>query len=478
MEDHNPIDQYERHPDDKDSHITIPKRRVIIEPVICMYFIAMSPIFIVGKQYIYSRVAEDHGFKFDSRGETSDCAVNHSSPEYQKEKAVQEVTSHWLLILEVAITVPSIFSTVIIGAYSDKAGRKIAFIAPIIGCFLRAITYMVVVYFKLPLHWLILSSVFEGLAGSTGSAILSCYAYACDVSTVENRSFRITMMEISIGIGNAIAVGSTGPLIKATGYVVPYVIITGVHLVNLTYAYFFVPETVKKQPDAKFFTLNHFKVTFKLYVKDNGTKRRWKLIILLVVFFFCEMVIAGSTGTQALKLLKSPLCFNSVLFGLYRAAHVLSMQTGTMIAVKLFQKRVSDVWFAFFGCFGGMATNIFFGFANTRLLIFMVAIVAFTGNMVLPMVRSMMSKLVQPLEQGSLFASQASIRALCVLTSQFMFTATYAATLGIWSGTAFMLMAGNNLIALVVIILYMVLIKREMKKETKDPSQILLKYNQ
>ncbi|CAH1791916.1 unnamed protein product [Owenia fusiformis] len=442
--------------------ITLPKRAIIIEPVMCLYFVAWAPVWSIAQQYVYSRVAEEHQFPLDSRNDTNiDCNINKSNPLYATEQTVQQITSHWLLLNQIALMVPAMVTTVMFGAYSDSAGRRFVILSPLIGCTLRAGMFLVVIAFKLNIAFLLIGSILEGLSGSLGAAIMACFSYACDVSTNENRSFKITIMEISIGIGIASSLVSIGHFIKHAGYMYPYVFVIGVQTLNIIYVYFFVPETVRRQQDAKFLSLRHFRDTFVLYTKDNGTNRRWKLCLLIIIFLLCEMVIAGRGDTQNLKLMKTPLCFNSILLGYFGALQAFTMQLGSMVAVKLFQHWVSDEWFAVFGTFGGMANNIFFGFANTTLLMFMVPIVGLAGNMVLPFVRAMQSKLVQPLEQGALFAGQASIQSLCVLLATALFNSTYAATLGIWDKTVFMMMGGNNFLALILIVLYMILQMRE-----------------
>ena len=49
------------------------------------------------------------------------------------------------------------------------------------------------------------------------------------------------------------------------------------------FVFMMVEDTVRNKSGVKIFTLEHFKRTARIYTQDNGTNRRWKLAILLLV---------------------------------------------------------------------------------------------------------------------------------------------------------------------------------------------------
>ena len=103
---------------------------------------------------------------------------------------VQQESSRWVLILNFIKDVLAICSTLVICSYTDIAGRKLGVIIPLVGFLICHIVYIVTIYLDLPIQYLIIGSVVDGLSGSSLTVTGVSFAYIAQVASQENISFR------------------------------------------------------------------------------------------------------------------------------------------------------------------------------------------------------------------------------------------------------------------------------------------------
>ena len=130
------------------------------------------------------------------------------------------------------------------GILSDKYGRKIPLILPIIGSIIGTIQLICFAMFKFPFWSLILFGTFTGFLGGSGTIFCGFFSYVADVS--ENKSRRALFFAIVAGVQDAgILLGNAtmGPLITYYGVLTPFYIIFGIVCVLFLYL-FFIPESL------------------------------------------------------------------------------------------------------------------------------------------------------------------------------------------------------------------------------------------
>ena len=359
-----------------DSPAFRPKRTIIIEPVIFLYAAFSLTMVPMSEQFVYMKMAEKYGVDplVATKGNSSQLGPcgNTSGPNstFQIIQTIQEDSSQWLLYLSVAVSVPSIFSIIFIGTYSDVGGRKIAILLPSIGGMLKAIVFLIVIYLNLDVEFLLIGYVLDGLSGSQMCLYMAGFAYIADVTTEKDRSFRITVLEATIGIAAATCQVGVGYWIRLTGFFQPFIFILVLAVLNMIYVIFFVPETIKRTPGTRVCGTDTYCKIFRLYFTDDGTGKRWKLAFLLAVVFSISFVMVSLPDVLSLFMLDAPLCFDSVLIGYFQAGFLLSCQVGSLVAVKVLGKCLSDIWICFIGCLFTMATTIFIAFAVTPTLMY------------------------------------------------------------------------------------------------------------
>ena len=103
---------------------------------------------------------------------------------------IQEEATRWVLILTLVTDILAIFSTLIICSYTDVIGRKIGIILPLLGYLGRMVVYIITMYLDLPIQYLFIGAIVDGLCGSTPTITGSSFAYLTDITTAESRTFR------------------------------------------------------------------------------------------------------------------------------------------------------------------------------------------------------------------------------------------------------------------------------------------------
>lgn len=188
--------------------------------------------------------------------------ASYTTSPHQQAVAVSLLTSVYAFAMFLA--------SPILGALSDRFGRRIVLISSLIG---SSIGYLI---FGLggALWVLFLGRLIEGLTGGEISAI---FAYFADITTEENRTKYFGWVSAVAGIGTAM-----GPLIGGVlshfGSAVPLLMASLLTFINAVYGYFLMPESLNKTKRAsKIFLgqLNPFKQLRSIF---SITSLKWFMI--------------------------------------------------------------------------------------------------------------------------------------------------------------------------------------------------------
>lgn len=310
-------------PEEKSDTIAVRPRYVgrkwmTVEPCLVLYFMAVMPFFPLQQQFVLYQLKLRHNISFESNDST--CGDNATDPTLQQEESqVEAEAANWMIILTAVALIPSLFVTTALGSFSDKAGRKVALIPPLVGGILRFLVSVVLIVFSLPLELLILAAFLEACSGGVSTFLMGSFASISDITTPEQRSFRIFILEVALGIGNFVSQIATGYVINLLGFMYPLIILGGIHVINLLYTVFLLPESRKGDlRNVSLFSREHFRKMWQLYTKDDESRRRWKLQLCLFLLFITVMVQLGSSDCIVYFLISFPLCFTPVLIGYYQ----------------------------------------------------------------------------------------------------------------------------------------------------------------
>ncbi|KAL7832055.1 hypothetical protein AOLI_G00296030 [Acnodon oligacanthus] len=405
---------------------------VTVEPVLFLSTFSLALQMPLYTQYLWDRISEDLGYNGTKEG-----GCNSSAPHDQLQKEIETLTAHWNLYISLGGFLVGLFVVILLGSWSDQAGRRLVLIIPSLGLAVQASIYLIVMYMKLPVAWFLLGRICSGLCGDFNAILAGCFAYVADTSDKRSRTFRVAILEACLGLAGMFASIIGGEWRRAQGYISPFWLVLVTNLATALYAYLFVTESVTPDPEARLFSVRHHRAVYDLYTSGGQGGNRARLWLYTLCFFLVITVHFGSRELYVLYELSSPLCWDSELIGFGSAAQHLSYLS-SLLGLKAFQLCLEDSWVAIIGLASNVTGLVVFSVANTTALMFTgygLSLFLMTST---PVLRSKLSKLVDPSEQGALFACVACVEGLCSLVASGVFNSLYPATLHVMKGFPFL----------------------------------------
>ena len=267
---------------------------------------------------------------------------------------------------------PAVVMIIVYGSYSDRLGRRIALISPVIGSILSIIVQLAIVYFDLPV-WCFLFGVVEYFGGGFFSMITGTFAYIADTVPKEKRAIRMTILDALILANSALGNVIVGYMIDIMGYFYPYVFCLVGKILTLIYGVFLIPETVRK-PSNKSETgtrrriLDDITNGIKLYILDNGKGRRIQLNLLLFTYVIGDLILTFTILT--LFEMNAPLCWNSVYIGYFGAISDIFKCIGMVVAALFLKRFLSEKWLTVLGLVSSVGYYLYLAFVISTIMMF------------------------------------------------------------------------------------------------------------
>ncbi|KAM4590329.1 proton-coupled folate transporter [Fundulus diaphanus] len=413
---------------------------VSVEPVLFLSMFSLALQAPLSTQYLWDRISEDLGYNGSRR---SECGNSSVEPDPLQEE-VETLTAHWNLYISLGGFSVGLLVVPLLGSWSDVAGRRAVLVLPNIGLALQAVVYIVVMYLRLPVAYFLLGRLLSGLSGDFNAILAGCFAYVADVSDNRSRTFRVAVLEACLGVSGMLASIVGGQWRRAQGYINPFWLVLATNLASALYAYLFVRESVRPDPGARLFTTRHHKAVWHLYATGgtggDGALHRSRLWLYTLCFFLVVAVHFGTRELYVLYELSSPLCWGSALIG-YGSAALHLAYLSSLLGLKVMQRCLQDSSVALVGLASNVTGLVVFSVADTTQLMFTGYGLCFLFMASTPVLRSKLSRLVDPSEQGALFAFVACVESLCFLVGSSVFNSLYPASLHFMKGFPFLLAA-------------------------------------
>lgn len=290
-----------------------------------------------------------------------------------------------------------------LGALSDKYGRRPVLLVCLLG---SAIGYLI---FGIggSLWILFAGRIIDGITGGT---IGTLFAYFADIIPSEHRTKYFGWMSAVVGVGGVIG-PTLGGFLAKFGYSVPLYFGAIITLLNVIYGYFFMPESLHKNNRLKeitFARLNPFTQLANILSMKNLQR--------LLVSAFLIWIPNGSLQAVFSQLTMDTFNWKPAIIGLmFSIMGFQDIISQGLIMPKLLIK-LNDKQIAILGMvseiigYTFMALSTLFSFYP--LLISGMFIFGFGDSIFGPSFNGMLSKSVDPSEQGRIQGGSQSIQAL------------------------------------------------------------------
>uniref|UniRef100_A0A8D0L426 Lysosomal proton-coupled steroid conjugate and bile acid symporter SLC46A3 n=1 Tax=Sphenodon punctatus TaxID=8508 RepID=A0A8D0L426_SPHPU len=445
------------------------KKVLVVEPVIFIYVFAYSLSSPLQQQYIYRRLWEEtNNSSYIDGSNISHCEINQSNPTYIKQKDVQEKASLFAMEMDLTGSVLSLLVAFVLVANGDRHGRKISLVLPSMGALVFNAFFSVLSYFSMSLSILFVAAFVCSLFGSMATFLGGGFAFVADLCSNERqKTVRIAVLDLIFGFVSGLGGLSSGYFIKSIGFTWTFVTVSLLNVVNILYITLCLGETVRvsefQQRAAATSCSERLKEMFSgvyMLFKAASCKKRTLIFVLLSTFMAYFFAIMGGASLFTLYELDSPLCWDEVYIG-YGAAASTTVSLTSFLGVYLFSHCLKDIYIVFIGIFSYIGGMVMASFAKTTLLMFLARVPFFLSFMPIPVLRSMLSKVVLATEQGAVFACIACLEVVTATISISLFNSLYAATVVWFPGFSFLLSAGLCAIPLSILCWFMCTTRRE-----------------
>lgn len=306
--------------------------------------------------------------------------------------------------------------TPIQGALSDRFGRRPVLLASLTGL---GIDYVIMALAP-NLTWLIIG---RALSGITAASFSTANAYIADVTTPDRRAAAFGMMGAAFGIGFVL-----GPLLGGiTGSIdprLPFWIAAALSLLNALYGYFILPESLPPEKRSKTFALSRANPIGSLAFLASHPQ-----MFGLAMAQFLYMVAHNVYPTIFNWFVTYRYEWNEMMISYALAAVGVTsiiVQGGLTGPVV---KRLGERQAMMFGLCCGIIGFLIYGFAPTGGWIWIAipisALWAFYG----PAAQSLMSRCVDPSEQGRLQGALASMNGIAFMIAPVLYPQLFASAL-------------------------------------------------
>jgi MFS transporter, DHA1 family, tetracycline resistance protein len=355
--------------------------------------------------------------------------------EYTTSNAEQ---THWAIALSVVYGLMQFLCAPLLGAVSDRFGRRPVLLLAIAGL---GIHYILIA--TAPSLWIMLFA--RILGGITGASFSVANAYIADISPPEERAKSLGLIGAAFGLG-FICGPPLGGLMGDIDLHLPFYAAAGLSFLNVLYGFFFVPESLPAGRRGKFSLAkaNPFRALIAL-VQHHAVG---SLVIVFALFALGHMAMIQ---TWAL--------FTHFRFGwgtlengyLLTCVGIISTVVQGGLLGRLV-KRFGEERLALMAVGSNVLVLTGYGLAPAGWVMFPILFCSFLIFTAGPSIQGVVSKTMGPAEQGVTLGAMQSINSLALvvgplIAGQILASVSDLPPSDIWVGAPFFFCAALNLTA-------------------------------
>jgi MFS transporter, DHA1 family, tetracycline resistance protein len=327
--------------------------------------------------------------------------------------ASRELQTYWYGALVVVYGVMQFFCAPLLGALSDRFGRRPLLLWSLLG---------------LGLHFLLLGLapslalmfVARVVGGASGASFSVANAYASDVSTAEQRAKSFGLIGAAFGLGFIFG-PMVGGLLGSVNLHLPFYVAAGLSLVNAVYGFFIVPESLPRDRRSPFSLAkaNPFAALLTL-------ARHREIGSLVIVF---ALIVLAQLMLQISWVLFTHFRFGwgprENGFALFCVGLVAAVVQGGLLGMLL--KRFGNTRLALMGLATGTVAYILYGLAPQGWMMYVIIVANFLSFAAGPALQAVVSNAVDPREQGVTMGALNSINSIMFVVAPLISTPLLAA---------------------------------------------------
>ncbi|KAK3092736.1 hypothetical protein FSP39_006733 [Pinctada imbricata] len=416
----------------------------LVEVAYFCFFLSRHMTLPIFQQYVRAEIFKQHGLNVSTvQLQNSDLNGSTSSAKYVE---AQRESTYTVLSLQLAEGLPAVVTVVILGAVSDRTGRrKILLWIPALGGLVYSLIYVLIMYTGWTLDGLFLASAIRGLSGSMTAFLAGGTYFAINSVAKEKRSSRLAIQEFLNGISYALANIMVGYWVKASGFTQPLWFTVIFASITFLVAFFLVKD-IKNEPENsinnRYTSENCCIDTFKpmgKFFKCHKDKKLIKIWLAVLAFQTYSIVHIGQIDTLVLYLSGKPMLWESHRIGTFLSVLMGVAALGTLVTPPVLRNWFSDIHITFGGLFSKAVGTMWIAVIHNETVLYFAIFLLVLELIPFPMLRSIVANGFETADQGTLFALMHCGESVSYFLAPFMFQSIYAGTLHYYSGFVFVI---------------------------------------
>ncbi len=332
--------------------------------------------------------------------------------------------ARWYGVLMAAYGLAQFFAAPLLGALSDRYGRRPVLLISQLGW---GLDFLLIAF--APNLWIIFIARLIG--GVTGAGFTVASAYVADVTTKENRTRGMGMIGAMFGVGFIVG-PMLGGLLGEYGTRVPFYAAAVVALLNVAYGFFILPESLpreqrtvytRQQLLAKSNPFTALVVLLRLPRTSNGVSIA-SLVVAVALTNLAQFMMHTTFVLFTTQRYDWSPRDNGIALFIVGIIHALVQ--GVLLGKLL--KMMGEKRLAIIAMVIAAAEFASFAFATQGWMMYAIIIIAFINSAAMPALMGIVSKNLASDEQGAKLGAISGLNAVMMVLAPLVATPIFAAT--------------------------------------------------
>ncbi|KAI5642983.1 major facilitator superfamily domain-containing protein [Phthorimaea operculella] len=359
-----------------------------------------------------------------------------------------------------------------LGAWSDTHGRKPVVIWALFGLAVSQI--LVVVYSTinwLGPWWILVTGIPNAFLGYM-VLFTGAMCFVADISTPQDRSLRLTIVQIVLSIGQIIGQVASSFLVQLVGNVYLLSLSAGCTVVAFVYTHFCIKESLKGATKGGITSVLKFSLVkdmFRVVFKRRPNKGRAQILLLIITNTFIIFIVYGMMNLDYMYT-RNKFQWSMREFTIFTAVGTAIGCVGGFVGVAFIQRifSVPDLAFIAFAFFSAAVECVIRAFATVGWHFYLSVCISVFSGLSGPLIRSILSKMILVTDIAKVFALLGAIEGLSPLVAPTLYNFVYNITLHDFPGAIYMLSFVFYVSCIIMVGVVQYFIRRALTNSRRD----------